>query len=231
MPAGIQIFNDYGTVSVDQDYFNLGLLQRGSFSTVSDPGYPGGSTYRLTSSLEAPIVALSPPRGSFVSLISIVGGPGNWEYNFVIGAPVGSSVDFFIFGTAPSIGSNYGLEVFNAQGTLVYSAATTIPMRIVDIRAPMATGNVTYTAGRRYAVVMNTPTRTFRVFFTGDVGNGTPARTNQQYGMSSFQITDNTVGTYYYNYVNSFQNYKPTDVERNDTYPGAAALVVDVTDM
>ncbi|AXF52994.1 MAG: hypothetical protein [Caudoviricetes sp.] len=139
--AGLQVFNDKNTLTVDSTYQNLGLRSKVTlYTTIVRHGANryDVSEVNVTYPLGQMVAAYVDPQ-YFVTmghLYTINGGMVTQNYwvskkSFVGGihldvgssAPAGTPVEFFMFGEPVHTG-NFGLQVFNQQGVLVFSSAS-----------------------------------------------------------------------------------------------------------
>lgn len=130
MDAGLTLFNDWGSVQVDQNWRNYGFRQKIPVTITSyytsppnPPGFPG-TTYQLTvPGTTALLVACRATELYPVKMHSYYSG-GVWTFNwcFVIpgAATVTETVEFFVFDMLDSTYSNVGLEVFLDGGPRVF---------------------------------------------------------------------------------------------------------------
>ncbi|PZU95632.1 MAG: hypothetical protein DI527_01075 [Chelatococcus sp.] len=130
MPAGLTIYNDSGTVQIDESWRNYGFKQRIPASiSVNVPGSVpagyNGQPYSMTVSGEDVLIACRAETLLPVLMHTYADG-GSWTYNWLfmppfIGATYSETVEFYVFDLLPMGGfSNVGLEVFNAAGQRVF---------------------------------------------------------------------------------------------------------------
>jgi|GEM_PF-4246303 len=166
MPAGLQVFNSFGTVQIDENWKNYGFRQIVPVSFTLEPPIPGQSAapvdYTLTLSGAAVLVAARSELLQVVAGGSLLSGT-TWTFNWRIhpppapapGASYSETVIFYVFDVPVSGGfSNVGLEVFNASGERVFHS----DMDVMKIRSvqPCSSG-FTGLSGRIYAplIVLN----------------------------------------------------------------------------
>lgn len=153
MTAGIQIFNDSGTVQFDQDYTNLALKTKGTF-TIGSPGYTTVQVANCKTPLVAVILA-----GSF-AVFQWFSADGT-TLNFSVSGTVGAAVTYYVF-DQPGAPANYGLVVYRADGSVAFDA-TKQYARIVGVLAGTSftdnAGTYSYPAGRTYALIVGKPGR------------------------------------------------------------------------
>ncbi len=175
MPVGMEIINDFGSVQIDQNYFNMQFIQKGSctlntrvydivpssnpfrsqlqytFCNTNGIGHPSTGTGQL--------VAFRPRFSDRPVGIGYTTS-GSWQF---IGESLSGTppvVDWWLFGRGTSSSSNAGMEVYDASGNLTYTTAAK-PMKIVAVKndIPMDSGDTsitTSTAGD-YALCAGTP--------------------------------------------------------------------------
>lgn len=142
MPVGLQVFNDFGTVQIDQDSFTLAYHSKGSV-TLDSRVHPNFTT-DINSSIASQAqftwmnstgVGGPPGFGGLGSLLAFrpqnyypvgVGfGPESYNtgpqfYGYTTD-PVAPIVDWWYF-TRPSVrNSGVGLEIYNADGQVAYT--------------------------------------------------------------------------------------------------------------
>ena len=125
--AGLTVFNDANVIQIDSTYFNYTLRQK-IVGTVVDEligGRYSVKTLTITHNVAGPsIVAIQMPEGREIGLISCIAGSGGVTMKYAIyhfPDPVGMQLTVYVFG-APVHTGNFGLQVFNAQGQLVFSS-------------------------------------------------------------------------------------------------------------
>lgn len=115
MPAGFQSFNDSGTVQIDDTYPSL-ILNASPVITVSS-----GSDTTLNVSGANPMLFLGQTNGAGVCVRSRVNiGTNLWRYTLQASSTV--NVRVYIFDYATPYASNFGMQVFNASGTLIFDS-------------------------------------------------------------------------------------------------------------
>lgn len=146
--AGIQVVNDAGTLLFDQDYVNVALRTKGTF-TIGSLGY---TTIQIANA-KVPMIA-----------VRLAGGFSAYQWfssngttlNFMVRGPVGAVVTYWYF-DEPTAPANYGLVVYRANGTVAFDA-TKQYARVQDVIAGSSlTNNVGthyYPTGRTYAVIV-----------------------------------------------------------------------------
>ncbi len=173
MPAGLQIFNDSGTVQIDENWKNFGFRQIIPVTLTAGP-MVGGPTdiapYQLSVPGSAALVAVRAATLKPILMHSYLSG-GVWTYNWQFYPPFVSgsyteTVNFYVF-DVPYSGSfsTVGLEVFNSTGERVFHSDMDV-MKIPP-GASVQACNTSFTGvpGRIYAplIVVNP----VRAVFTG----------------------------------------------------------------
>lgn len=139
MPAGLQVFNEQGGFIIDGSYMNLSLSQKLVASTVPQGNFNQARfTYTAPAGLSIPpVLAIQCPVRVVISGPVVSGNTYDW---LVISYAGPTTVTGFIFLEPPATGNNFGLQVFNESGQLVFDA--TFPyMRVIDLIAPTPTNN------------------------------------------------------------------------------------------
>lgn len=151
MPAGLTIYNDSGTVQIDESWENYGFRQVIDVPlSITNPPQEY-ITYSLVTPGADVLVACRAEGLRPVMMRSYFDGT-NFTYNWAffprfIGETFSETVRFYVFDLMTGTYSNVGLEVFNASGNRVYHSDAGL-MKVRD-RLP---GNVGFTgvSGRSY---------------------------------------------------------------------------------
>ncbi|WP_045158763.1 hypothetical protein [Stutzerimonas stutzeri] len=146
MPAGLQIINGAGSYQIDGDYANLMFIRKVAVSTVSFASGQGTSNNPSQASItlnggELFAFACASPS-------AFVGRSGNTVYVNVAAHP-GAIVTFYVFARGSGT-SNFGLEVYDAAGSLTFSSSWEL-LNILGVTS--GAGNFNYGSGRTYAVI------------------------------------------------------------------------------
>lgn len=156
MPAGFQSFNTSNTLQIDGKYANLSLIRSGSVTPIKDNGTGSGpNTYNAE-------VSFSPSSGEIVAV--------SCENNFTLYWTTSSShvyrvngnsqLKYYVFARITASSANYGMQVFDDAGNLVY-CATHKPFNVAGI----ISASQTLTSGRQYAAIfLSLPARRFSQF-------------------------------------------------------------------
>lgn len=140
MPAGLQAFAADGSnfLQVDGDYQNLFLRHKGTLtaSPVSGATQPIATVLWEVQCQGAPVVVLSQDTVIALDIAAVsgqgYGNPGTYRINFIMPGN-GRSFEAWVFDKlVQSDLSNWGIQVFNEQGQVVFDAAKK-PMRVVQL--------------------------------------------------------------------------------------------------
>jgi hypothetical protein len=117
MPAGLQIFNDSGTVQIDELWRNYGFKQVQTQSVTADSD---GTIVDVTAVGTDILIAPRPTTLLVAPMQSYLSG-STWTYRFMfrsyfVGETITETVSFYVFDMLDGTYSNVGLEVFNASG-------------------------------------------------------------------------------------------------------------------
>lgn len=170
MATGLKIYNDSGTIQIDENWRNYGFRQKISMtvttSNIVGSGYPSKIAYSLViAGTPALLCACRSPSQYPFRLHSYYSG-GTWTINWLFVHDEGDSgtyepstytatIDFFIFDTLEGSYSNVGLKVFNASGALVFHSDGRM-MKIGAVQP--CTSWFSWEAGREYApLIMQIP--------------------------------------------------------------------------
>lgn len=177
MPAGIETYNDSGTVQLDTTYLGAVLVQTGT----SQPAYSTGPAYSDANNWNSFIVRYTPYDFTKSSPIFAAVGAGGyavtviytirvshydaatsttvadnaWDTYIISQAPAGTALDYYIFDKANPNVSDPGIDIFDSTGARIYNSSQ-YPMRVIDSFVGSYTSLLsttkTYTSGRIYAV-------------------------------------------------------------------------------
>jgi hypothetical protein len=156
MTTGFQFNNIDGVnITVDNLYRNLMVREKSSIATVTTIGPNNASRVSFTrSGLVNPMIVLTSTQIAYASAFD--NGGGNFTFNIVTAAVIGTSIPFLIFDMTPAGTANFGVEVGDEAGNVTFNAANKY-LRVQDTFAAGLTSSVsnTYTAGRAYGVAFN----------------------------------------------------------------------------
>lgn len=149
MAAGVKIYNDSGTVQIDETYFNLVLIDKQTI-TISTPTT---TEYDYSVAGDVVAVAVSVNPETFITKSSTVSG-GIWTYRFVFFNGVGSTgtctFTVYAFGKAPAATETVGLKVLDGSSNLIFHSQFK-PLRILAINSNAS--GYTGPSGRNLAVM------------------------------------------------------------------------------
>lgn len=181
MPTGLTIFNNGGTVQIDENWKNYGFRQKipASF-TVYDTSPPNpagfnGATYQLVvSGSPQLLVACKAAVLLPVKQHSYFNGSTwylNWLFMRQLGmfGAVSETVEFYVFDAMDGAYSNVGMEVFNAAGERVFHSDAPV-MRLGSVAdAGIQPCNTAFSgdSGRDYVPLILVPP-----FVSASVGSG-----------------------------------------------------------
>lgn len=122
MSYGIIIYNQDSYIQIDGENPNIGLAHKGIITLT------GPSPYYLTfSGLTYPIIALA--GGAYIESVTNVGNTYTWGV-----VSYTNTFEYYVFDTTVGIPAvpttSYGMEIYNASGTRVYSSDV-MPVRIL----------------------------------------------------------------------------------------------------
>lgn len=144
MPAGLQVINNSGVLQIDSTYRNFSLLRSGSVTPAVDPNPGANSSSRIAQ------IAFSPSANELIAVAceDLFGPywakPGIQAFR-VVGT---SQLRYYVFGVKSS-SDGYGLQVFNAAGTLAFDSS----WKPFNVAGVITSGSVTLAAGRTPAVL------------------------------------------------------------------------------
>lgn len=120
--AGLQVFADNGLFQIDGSYRNYTLKQKVQATVFM----------QQSGRLQIPVVQVSAPAAGCIVAVraytfdigivssTVANGMRTWLYHANTAA--GTIIDFFIYDKPVLAGENYGLEVYNAAGQLVFTS-------------------------------------------------------------------------------------------------------------
>lgn len=152
MPAGLEVLNADGvTVQIDDTYANLAVIEMGTKATDTATAAGGNSSVTFTKTgLKNPLIAVTGtnPQVAVCWLQDAV--TNTWGFNITAGGGVGTAAKYLIFDSPPAPTTNYGFQVFDANGNLTFDGSLRY-LRVVDMQVN-AVGPFTYDASKQYAV-------------------------------------------------------------------------------
>lgn len=178
MPVGFQSINDSNVLQIDGRYKNLSLIRSGSVTPTS-----GEASISINASA-GEILAVS-----CTDKFTLYWSTSN-EALIRINGSTSAPVKYYVFGIS-SFTSNYGLQVFDDAGQVVYDTGRK-PFNVVDIITSYTTKN--YSLGRNYAAVFISQRSLTTQNFIPQGGGGVYL-VSQTYETDFAQISSNTVTT------------------------------------
>lgn len=129
MEAGITIYNDWGTVQIDDKWAAMSLRHKAQVA-LQTPA-PGARAYNgtLTFQAAAPMVFWKADAPIYI-LSSMHNGEGTWTFTFRATDPTTATI--YVFDTPEWATQNYGLEIFNAAGVKVFGDHLS-PLKIAKV--------------------------------------------------------------------------------------------------
>lgn len=159
MPAGLQIFNDFGTVQIDENWKNYGFRQ--IVPVYLETG--GVDYYSLTLTGLSVLVAVRTTSMHVIPMGSLVSGT-TWTFDFryagEFSGGAAETVYFYVFDVPYwQSYSNLGMEVFNASGERVFHSDMDV-MKVPSGGVQPCNSNFYGAPGRIYApLVLLNPIR------------------------------------------------------------------------
>jgi hypothetical protein len=151
----MQVFNDAGSLQIDETYSNLFLHQRGTVATTNALLFGISIVdFTIPNCRYMPVLFVNCNVSAKVAVLSMSGTTANCRASAF--GSVGTQLTYYAFDRAPNVAvANYGLQVFDAAGNITFDALRS-PMRIVgSFSAPGNSGSSgTYASGRTYAVAV-----------------------------------------------------------------------------
>jgi hypothetical protein len=148
MPAGLTIYNDSGTVQIDENYKNLAFKEKRAVSL----SHSFGNVY-IDVTVAGFVVAMAMQSAHYAPFLLATEFDGtNWTYHWGftylgMGEPTSDTAYAFIFDAPSANPDNFGLEVYDDAGGLVYHSGIQA-LKIVAVQGHTTT--FTGTSGRDY---------------------------------------------------------------------------------
>lgn len=120
MEAGLQVFNTGNNLQIDSKFENYLMTSKGSMTTSAGAGY-NDTWYivNITTQYNDSMIAIKCPVE--FAVLNGVDGSGNIIHRVYTKTP--TTFQYWTFSAAPVGDFKYGLEVYNASGKRVFSAA------------------------------------------------------------------------------------------------------------
>lgn len=221
MPAGFQAINQDNFVQIDQDYRNYLLFDTLTVNCTTPTRSAYYTDVDLPYGVDAFIAYLDSDYACH-SVVSVNGSTVRYRF-FKLGSP--GLVKIAVFRISPPAGSQYGMQVFDASGALVFDALMPY-MRIIEfLQGPNATG-VNKNYGRRVAVAQ---ARREWLAREAPLGQGTPDQWTYVYDSMFASAANGIVRTTYANIdvIGPYSGMQYNGVDGGSNY--AAYLVLDFT--
>ena len=146
MPAGLQIYNDFGTILIADTNPNYTYKSKGSAATNASSQL----VLTVTDGVQ-PVIAF---RSTAPVMLKRSARSGTTFTFTIFSETPGVTVDYWIFDVKGTPSTGYGLQVFNAAGQLMFDSSSKIALVAGDGNYPgTATVNTVLPAGRTYAAV------------------------------------------------------------------------------
>lgn len=179
MAAGFQVFGEGGFIQVDGDWANYALVQVQTILTVDTNwrALPCRAAIHVGSQ-EGDLVFAHMP--GFCMLLGVAYWDGARRVGVSVGADAGAGpngplnfpITFYVFRRQPPIGSSSGVQIFNAQGTLVFDANSNFCKVAGVADAASTTNKYWLPGGRKYAVLMPSFTGQYIETYANNPGPG-----------------------------------------------------------
>lgn len=151
MPAGLAVYNDAGTVQIDDQFANMALISKTNVTVGSSPDYYRPAAIYTVVSATPPIVAIQSTHR--VVLQNITRSGNTWTFTYYGGA-IGNIVTCYLFNKPVYQGSGSGLVVYDASGNVTFDSRQKYARVHALLQGSgLSTQSFTYTAGRTYAAM------------------------------------------------------------------------------
>lgn len=149
MPAGLQVWNDASYTQIDGSTTHAVLLRSGTATTTTfQPGVAlDPNNYSQCAIPLNPGEILAWSGGAACTFAGVSSG---LAYLHAMAAP-GSGIPYWVFGAYQPSGINYGLQIFNEAGQMIYDSGR-LPIRVVGEVSGVGTFSG-YAPGRTLALV------------------------------------------------------------------------------
>lgn len=151
MPTGFQCFNQNGTIQIDSDWVNYGLVNRYTVSS-SSIYFPTGNINGIQVALDnfSDLVFVS-CAGQIAYHVSVKTGPSARTITYAVNG-LGVPVDVYVYRGMQASATNSGMQIFGPDGRLIFDANS----RFMNVSGslPVLAFNTKYAlpAGRKYAI-------------------------------------------------------------------------------
>lgn len=189
MVTGIKIYNNAGTIQIDESYANFVLIDKQTYSIST----PTTTTFDYTVTADVACVAVSVYPHTFTSTTASKSG-STWTFRLTFfNNPLSSGTCTFTvyaFGKPPAATETVGLKVQDASGNLVFHSQFK-PLRIVG--STDARNSFSGPSGRTLAVLVLSLPMYGRAVFPGTVTDTYSMRVNGT-TIDSLQTTIANIG-------------------------------------
>tara|TARA_R100001086_G_scaffold174817_1_gene96125 strand:+ start:545 stop:1186 length:642 start_codon:yes stop_codon:yes gene_type:complete len=147
MAVGAYFKNDFGALQIDGDDKTLVCIQSGTVATTQEQTLDVGTYYVATITINSPTAIMAVGRNTIWSTSR---NASSTTFK-ILGRYNGDTVPYYIFDPISSSVSDFGLQMFNASGTLTFDALLP-PMLILGAYTITTTGSIaTLPTGRTVA--------------------------------------------------------------------------------
>lgn len=154
MPAGLTIYNDSGTVQVDESYRNVALKEKRAVALSHSIG--AVYTNIVVTGVNALVAMQSANYAPFLVETTFDGVDWTYRWGFQYlgaGAPTSDTAYAYIFDVVDPNPDNFGMEVYDASGNLVFHSSAKC-LKIVAVAGHSS--GYTGTSGRVYVPLILT---------------------------------------------------------------------------
>lgn len=231
MPAGLQIFNTSGTIQIDETYQNYMLDLKSSIAAYNITSESIFGVEIITASVSDLVAVRCDSR---IGLHAIYASGSGLRYVFAVEGSPGTNVIFYRFRLGIGSGSNYGLQVFNGSGQLVFDAlqpSCRIHTVLNNPNYENYFGNQVYDTSKTFAIAFGAWAGTLGIDIE-DTGTPGPIRYLITFWKTMPAIVNITGGfnfSIYSRYWNNIERRGTPPAPYNDDLKRFQALIIDVT--
>lgn len=134
MPTGFQVIGDHGGIQIDENFYNMTLLAKGT--TPYNPVDANGDVNWLipfqfsVSGATTPIICFKTPK--VVALATSVKSGSTFTYTGNVFSSDAGSFSWYVFDRMPNVSNHAGLNVYDASGNITFNSDY-VPMKIVNL--------------------------------------------------------------------------------------------------
>lgn len=150
MPTGLDIYNDYGTLQINEKYSNLLFMMKGTLtlSTLSDQYTNAYKAVLFVAAID-PEIYINGTGAAYVAIGSKTQVSNGWNFTIYSDRPV--TLTYYVFDTNGLPSGNFGLQVFKEDRTLVYDSSCKV-LQIIDLFSlGMPSSQKAFPTGKTYA--------------------------------------------------------------------------------